>query len=135
MAHQILQPPGWPRPKGYANGIAATGRFVFTAGVVGWTAEERFEATDMAGQFRQALINIVAILAEGGARPEHIVRMTCYVTDKRAYLAQTKAIGDAWREQLGKLFPCMAVVEVSALIEDDALVEIEVTAIVPEDRQ
>lgn len=133
MVHTILQPPGWPRPKGYANGIAATGRFVFTAGVVGWTADERFEATDMAGQFRQALANIVAILAEGGAAPEHIVRMTCYVTDKRAYLASTRAIGEAWRDLLGKLFPCMAVVEVSALIEDAALVEIEVTAIVPED--
>lgn len=132
MAHQILQPPGWMRPKGYANGIAASGRFVFTAGVVGWTESEIFEARDMAGQFRQALINSVAILAEGGARPEHIVRITCYVTSKRDYLASAPQIGAIWREILGKVFPCMAVVEVSALVEDAALVEMEVTAIVPE---
>ena len=129
--HQILQPPGWPRPKGYANGIAASGRLVFTAGVVGWTAEERFEHDDLAGQFRQALLNTRAILAEGGAEPAHIVRMTCYVTDKREYLAGRAAIGEAWREVLGKAFPCMAVVEVSALIEDAAKVEIETTAVVP----
>ena len=127
---EILQPPGWPRPKGYANGIAATGRFVFTAGVVGWTAEEKFERKDLAGQFRQALENTRAILAEGGAQPSDIVRMTCYVTDKREYLASLAEIGAAWREMLGKVFPCMAVVEVSALVEDDAKVEIETTAVV-----
>lgn len=132
MAHQILQPDGWVRPKGYANGIAASGRFVFTAGVVGWTENETFEARDLPGQFRQALINIVAILAEGGAAPQHIVRITCYVTSKREYLTNAPEIGEIWREILGKVFPCMALIEVSALVEDAALVEMEVTAIVPE---
>ena len=129
---EILQPPGWPRPKGYANGIAATGRFVFTAGVIGWNVEEKFEHKTLAGQFRQALENTRAILAEGGAQPSDIVRMTCYVTDKREYLASLAEIGAAWREVLGKVFPCMAVVEVSALVEDDAKVEIETTAVVSE---
>jgi len=132
MTHQILQPAGWVRPKGYANGIAASGRFVFTAGVVGWTETETFEARDMPNQFRQALLNIVAILAEGGAEPQHIVRITCFVTSKRDYLANSPQIGAIWREILGKFFPCMTVVEVSALVEDAALIEMEVTAIVPE---
>lgn len=132
MMRRILQPPGWPRPKGYANGIVASGRFVFTAGVVGWDETERFAAGDVAGQFRQALLNTRAILAEGGAAPADIVRMTCYVTDKREYLAQLAGIGTAWREVLGKVFPCMAVVQVVALIEDEAKVEIETTAIVAE---
>jgi enamine deaminase RidA (YjgF/YER057c/UK114 family) len=131
MDRAILQPPGWPRPKGYANGIAVSGRMIFTAGVIGWNAEERFDAQDLAGQFRQALINIRAILAEGGAAPEHIVRMTCYVTDRKDYSASQAEIGAAWREVLGKVFPCMAVVEVSGLVEDAARVEIEVTAVVP----
>ena len=129
--HEILQPPGWVRPKGYANGIAAEGRMVFTAGVVGWDGEERFVTTDLAGQFRQVLENTRAILAEGGAGPEHIVRMTCYVTSRDDYVAQLPAIGAAWREVLGKTFPAMAVVAVSALVEREALVEIETTAIVP----
>ena len=129
--HEILQPPGWVRPKGYANGIAAEGRMVFTAGVVGWDGEERFVATDLAGQFRQVLENTRTILAEGGAGPEHIVRMTCYVTSRDDYLAQLPAIGTAWREVLGKTFPAMAVVAVSALVEREALVEIETTAVVP----
>jgi enamine deaminase RidA (YjgF/YER057c/UK114 family) len=128
---KILQPPGWVRPKGYANGIAAEGRMVFTAGVVGWNAEERFEHEDLAGQFRQVLLNTRAILAEGGAAPADIVRMTCYVIDKREYVAARAAIGDAWREVLGKVFPCMAVVEVSGLVEDAARVEIETIAVVP----
>jgi enamine deaminase RidA (YjgF/YER057c/UK114 family) len=132
MTRTILQPAGWPRPKGYANGIAASGRLVFTAGVIGWNAQEQFEHRDMAGQFRQALINTRAILAEGGARPGDIVRITCYVTDKREYVAARQAIGAAWREVFGKLFPCMAVVEVSALVEDAAKVELETTAVVPE---
>lgn len=132
MTHQILQPARWVRPKGYANGIAASGRFVFTAGVVGWTETETFEARDMPNQFRQALLNIVAILAEGGAEPQHIVRITCFVTSKRDYLANSPQIGAIWREILGKFFPCMTVVEVSALVEDAALIEMEVTAIVPE---
>ena len=129
--HEILQPPGWVRPKGYANGIAAEGRMVFTAGVVGWDGEERFVTTALAGQFRQVLENTRAILAEGGAGPEHIVRMTCYVTSRDDYLAQLPAIGTAWREVLGKTFPAMAVVAVSALVEREALVEIETTAVVP----
>lgn len=129
--HTILQPSGWVRPKGYANGVAAEGRMVFTAGVVGWDEEERFVAKDLAGQFRQVLENTRAILAEGGAGPEHIVRMTCYVTSRDDYVAQLPAIGAAWREVLGKTFPAMAVVAVSALVEREALVEIETTAVVP----
>ena len=128
---EVLQPSGWPRPKGYANGIAASGRMVFTAGVIGWNANEEFEHADLAGQFRQALLNTRAILTEGGAEPTDIVRMTCYVTDKREYLASRAAIGEAWREVLGKVFPCMAVVEVSGLVEDAARVEIETIAVVP----
>ena len=119
MTRKVLQPKGWPRPKGYSNGIAASGRMVFTAGVVGWNEEEKFVAKDMAGQFRQALMNTRAILEEGGAAPADIVRMTCYVTDKREYLASAKEIGAAWRDVLGKVFPCMALVEVVALVEDD----------------
>ncbi len=131
MAHNPLLPAGWPRPKGYANGIAAEGRMVFTAGVVGWTKDEVFERTDFAGQFDQAIANTVAILAEGGARPEHIVRMTCYVTSKKAYLGAVKEIGAIWRRRLGKVFPCMAVIGVVELVEDAALVEIETTAVIP----
>ena len=132
MSRQVLHPPGWVRPKGYSNGIAASGRMVFTAGVIGWNAEEKFEHLDFAGQFRQALINTRAILAEGGAKPVDIVRMTCYITDKREYLAELAQIGLAWRDVFGKVFPCMAVVEVSALIEDAAKVEIETTAVIVE---
>jgi enamine deaminase RidA (YjgF/YER057c/UK114 family) len=131
MTRQVLQPKGWSPPKGYANGIAATGRMVFTAGVVGWNEEEKFTSKDLAGQFRQALINTRAILAEGGAKPADIVRMTCYVTDKREYLASAKEIGAAWREILGKVYPCMALVQVVALVEDDAKIEIETTAVIP----
>jgi enamine deaminase RidA (YjgF/YER057c/UK114 family) len=132
MSRQILHPPGWPRPKGYANGIAASGRLVFTAGVVGWNEQETFARKDLAGQFRQALLNVRAILAEAGAAPADIVRVTCYVTDKRDYIASRADIGEAWREVFGKVFPAMAVVEVSALVEDEAKVELEVTAVVPE---
>ena len=129
---KALQPPGWPRPKGYSNGISATGRLIFTAGVVGWDATETFTAADLAGQFEQALRNIVAILAEDGAGPEHIVRMTCYVTDIAAYRSSLKEIGEAWKAIIGKNFPTMALVGVSALVEPKALVEIEATAVVPE---
>lgn len=132
MSRRVLQPEGWPRPKGYANGISATGRMVFTAGVVGWTVEEKFDARDFAGQFRQALLNTRTILEEGGARPDDIVRMTCYVVDKKEYLAAAKEIGAAWREIMGKVFPAMAVVEVKGLVEDAARVEIETTAVVSE---
>ncbi|HTU11401.1 MAG TPA: RidA family protein [Allosphingosinicella sp.] len=127
-----LLPPGWPRPKGYANGISARGRLIATAGVVGWTAEERFETDELAGQFRQVLVNTLAILAEGGAGPEHIVRMTWYVTDIEAYRTSLPAIGVAYRELIGKNFPAMAVVGVTALVEPEAKIEIETLAVVPE---
>ena len=129
--HDVLQPPGWPRPRGYANGMAASGRMVFTGGVVGWDASERFAAADFAGQFRQVALNTLAILAEAGAGPEHIVRMTWYVTNRDAYLAAGKEIGATWREMFGRSYPAMAVVEVSALVEPAAFLEIETTAVVP----
>jgi enamine deaminase RidA (YjgF/YER057c/UK114 family) len=129
---KALLPPGWPRPKGYANGISATGRVIVTAGVVGWNAEERFEAHDLAGQFRQVLLNTLAILAEDGAGPEHIVRMTCYVTDVAEYRAGLKEIGAAWRALVGKHFPAMAVVGVTGLVEPRAKIEIETMAMVPD---
>ena len=129
---RILLPPGWPRPKGYANAISAQGRTIFTAGIIGWDEQQRFAALDLPGQFRQALKNIVAILAEGDARPEHIVRMTCYVTDIDSYRGSLREIGDSWRELIGQHYPAMAVVAVSALVEPRAKIEIEATAMVPE---
>ena len=129
--NQILQPPGWAKPKGFANGIAATGKQVFVAGQVGWTRESRWEAKDFAGQFRQTLQNTLEVLAEAGAMPEHIVRMTWYITDKKEYLASLKEIGAAWRELIGRHYPAMAVVQVVALMEDAAKVEIETTAVLP----
>lgn len=134
MPKQVLQPKGWPRPKGYSNGIAATGLTVYTAGVVGWNEKEVFEAKDLAGQFRQVLINTRAILAEAGATPADIVRMTCYVTSRDEYLASLAEIGAAWREVYGKVFPCMALVQVVALVESDAKIEIETTAVVDDAR-
>lgn len=131
-AHEVLLPPGWPRPKGYSNGIAARGRFVFTAGVVGWDEQGRFAATEFAGQFEQVLRNTLAILAEAGAGPEHVVRMTCYVTDRDEYVASLPAIGAVWREQMGRNYPAMAVVEVTRLVEPLAKLEIETTAVAPE---
>jgi enamine deaminase RidA (YjgF/YER057c/UK114 family) len=127
-----LQPPGWRRPRGYANGVSARGRTIYTAGVIGWDAEERFVATDLPGQFRQVLVNTLAILAEDGAGPEHVVRMTCYVTSRDDYVAALPAIGAAWRETMGRHFPAMAVVEVAALVERAARVEIETIAVVPD---
>ena len=129
---KTLLPPGWPRPKGYANGISARGRTIFTAGVIGWDAEERIVAGDLAGQFRQVLQNILAILAVDGAGPEHLVRMTCYVTDVAAYRDSLTGIGAAWREVIGRHYPAMAVVGVTELVEPKALVEIEAIAMVPE---
>ncbi|MCC6197998.1 MAG: RidA family protein [Burkholderiales bacterium] len=129
---RALLPPGWPRPKGYANGVAARGRMVFVSGMIGWDAEERFVSDDLADQARQALANIVAVLKEGGALPAHIVRMTWYVTDKREYLAAGAAIGRAFRELIGSYSIAMTAVEVAALIEDRAKVEIEATAVVPD---
>ena len=130
---RTLQPAGWRRPKGYANGIEATGRQVFVAGLIGWNAEERFEANDLPGQFEQILKNLVAILAEAGARPEHVVRMTWYITDKQAYLSEAKRIGEIYRAVMGRVFPVMAVVQVVALMEDAALIEIETTAVIPDE--
>jgi enamine deaminase RidA (YjgF/YER057c/UK114 family) len=129
---RTLLPKSWPRPKGYSNGVSASGRTIFTAGVVGWDEEERFAAQDLAGQFAQVLRNTLAILAEDGAGPEHIVRMTCYVTSCDDYVAALPEIGAAWRETMGRNFPAMAVVEVTRLVEREALVEIETTAVVPE---
>ena len=129
---QVLLPPGWPRPRGYANGVAATGRMVFVAGMIGWDAESRFVSDTLAGQARQALRNIVDVLAVAGAKPEHIVRMTWYVTDKREYVASYPEIGVAFRELIGSFNAAMTAVEVSALIEDQAKVEIEVTAVIPD---
>jgi enamine deaminase RidA (YjgF/YER057c/UK114 family) len=128
---KTLLPPGWPRPKGYANGVSATGRVVVTAGVVGWDAEERFASEALADQFRQVLRNILEILAEDGAGPEHIVRMTCYVTDIAEYRSSLIEIGAAWRETIGRHFPAMAVVGVTALVEPKAKIEIEAMAVVP----
>ena len=129
---KILQPPGWPRPKGYSNGVSEHGRLIVTAGVIAWDEHEHLVSNTLAGQFAQVLRNILAILAEGGAGPEHIVRMTCYVTDLDAYRASLHDIGEAWKLVIGKHYPAMALVEVSRLVEPQALVEIEATAVVPE---
>jgi enamine deaminase RidA (YjgF/YER057c/UK114 family) len=129
---KALQPPGWPRPKGYSNGMAACGRIIVTAGVVGWNEEERFASDSLADQFAQTLRNIVAILACAGAEASRIVRLTCYVTSIDEYLESAKAIGASWREIMGKHYPAMALVEVVRLVERDAKVEIEATAVVPE---
>lgn len=128
----ILQPPGWPRPKGYANGISASGRMIFTAGVVGWDERESFPEHTLHGQFARALRNTLAILAEDGAGPEHVVRMTVYVTDRHEYLASRDEIGAAWKDVMGANYPAMALVEVSGLVEGAAKVEIETTAVVGE---
>ena len=127
-----LQPPGWPRPKGYSNGVSARGRMVFTAGIVGWDENESFPEYTLHGQFAQALRNTLAILAEDGAGPEHIVRMTCYVIDRHEYVSSRDEIGAAWREIMGANYPAMALVEVSGLVESAAKVEIETTAVVEE---
>lgn len=129
---QVLQPPGWARPKGYANGVAVRGRQVFVAGMIGWDGEGRFHSDDLAQQVRQALRNVVAVLGEAGALPAHIVRMTWYVTDKHEYLAAARDIGAAYREIIGGFDVAMTAVQVSALIEDRAKVEIEVTAVIPD---
>lgn len=129
---KALLPAGWPRPKGYANGVSAKGRLIVTAGVVGWNAEERFESDDLADQFSRILVNTLAILAEDGAGPEHIVRMTWYVTDIADYRASLKKIGAVWRARIGKHFPAMAVVGVTALVEPRAKIEIETMAVVPD---
>jgi enamine deaminase RidA (YjgF/YER057c/UK114 family) len=129
---QTLQPPAWARPKGFANGIAATGRLVFIAGQVGWTGQGEWKERSFAGQFRQALQNIIAVLKEANGKPEHLVRLTWYVLDKKEYLASLKEVGAAYRELMGRHYPTMAVVQVSGLVEDEARLEIEATAVIPE---
>ena len=128
---EILQPPGWARPRGYSNGVAASGRMVCVSGMIGWDGQGVFHTDDFAGQARQALENIVAVLAEADARPEHIVRMTWYVIDRKEYVAAYKAVGQAYRDVIGAHYPAMTAVQVAGLVEDRARVEIEVTAIVP----
>ena len=129
---KILQPPTWAAAKGYANGVAAEGRLVFVAGQIGWNPEsQRFEHSDVVGQFRQALQNIVAVLAEAGGRAEHLVRLTWFLTDRDAYRANLTGLGEAYRAVIGRHYPAMSVVAVSALVEDRALLEIEATAVIP----
>ena len=130
---QTLQPPGWAKPKGYSNGIVTQGRIVFVAGQVGWNnVQEKFETSDFAGQARQALKNIVAILAEAGARPEHICRMNWYVADAKEFNASLKQLGAAYREVIGRNFPVMTALQVAGFVEAGAKLEIEVTAVLPE---
>ena len=132
MSQRILQPAAWPRPKGYSNGIAARGTQIFVAGQVGWDTNYQFARDDFVAQARQALQNIVAVLSEAGARPEHIVRLTWYVTSAERYRAEGAALGVVYREIMGKHFPTMSAVQVVALMESEALVEIEATAVVPD---
>jgi len=129
MIRQILQPPGWPRPLGYANGIAAEGRQVFISGQIGWNAEQKFASDELGAQVRQALVNVVEVLACAGGRPEQIVRLTWYVTSRDEYFASIEAIGSAYREIIGRHFPAMSVVVVAGLLEPRAKVEIEATAV------
>jgi len=128
---KILQPPGWAKPRGFSNGIACTGKLVFIAGQVGWTGDGKWQARDFAGQFRQTLKNIIEVLREANAKPEHIVRLTWYVLDKKEYLDSLGQVGLAYRELMGRHYPTMAVVQVSGLIEDQARLEIEATAVIP----
>jgi enamine deaminase RidA (YjgF/YER057c/UK114 family) len=130
--HTILQPEGWAKPIGYANGVSATGRMVFVGGQIGWNESFQFESDDFVEQVRQTLKNIVAILAAGGAEPQHITSMTWYFTDKAEYLGNLKGIGQVYREIIGRHFPAMAAVQVVSLVEDRAKVEIQATAVVPE---
>jgi enamine deaminase RidA (YjgF/YER057c/UK114 family) len=129
---EILQPPGWPRPKGYSNGIVARGRTIFLGGQVGWNESETFETSDFAGQFKQILNNIVTILKEADAGPEHIVRMTWFIGDKQEYQSALKDIGAAYRDVIGHHYPAMSVIEVNGFIEDRAKLEIEATAVIPD---
>lgn len=131
MKHEMLHPRNWKPAKGYANGIAASGRMIFCGGLIGWNAEQEFETDDFVGQVAQTLKNIVAVLAEAHAGPEHLVRLTWYVTDKTEYLSRLREVGAVYRDILGRNFPAMALVQVVALVEDRAKVEIEATAVVP----
>ncbi|MCK0070017.1 RidA family protein [Kordiimonas sp. 5E331] len=130
---KTLLPEGWVRPKGYSNGIKASGDMVFVAGVVGWDENEEFQSDDLVEQFRQVLLNTKAIMAEGGAGPEHMVRMTWYITDKQEYLTRLREVGQAYRDVMGKNYPAMACVEVSGLMEDRAKIEIETTCVISAD--
>jgi enamine deaminase RidA (YjgF/YER057c/UK114 family) len=130
MSREVLQPPGWARARGYANGVAAEGRLVFVAGQIGWDADQRFVSDDFAAQTRQALSNVVAVLACAGAKPEHVARMTWYVTSRDEYNAAIAEIGAAYRELMGRHFPAMSVVVVAGLLEPRAKVEIEATAVI-----
>lgn len=132
MTHEILHPKHWKPARGYANGVAASGRMVFTGGLIGWNAQCEFETDDFVEQVAQALRSIVEVLAEAGAKPEHLVRLTWYVTDKREYLANLKGLGAVYKEIIGRHFPAMALVQVVALVEDRAKVEIEATAVIPQ---
>ena len=129
---QILQPPGWPRPQGYSNGVMAQGRLIFIAGQIGWDDSRTIQSDKLSDQVRQALVNTLAVLAEAGAGPEHVTRMTWYVIDKQEYLASLKDIGEAYRDVMGRNYPAMALLQVSALLEDRAKVEIETTAVIPD---
>lgn len=129
---RAINPPGWARPKGYSNAIVGRGTIVMVAGQIGWNAQQQFESDDFVGQLRQALTNTVAVLAAAGATPEHVARMTWYVTDKQRYLAEIAEVGAAWRDIMGRTYPAMTLIEVSALVEDRALIEIESTAIIPD---
>jgi enamine deaminase RidA (YjgF/YER057c/UK114 family) len=128
---RVLQPPGWPRPRGYANGIMAEGRLVFVAGQIGWDATGAVVSDDLVRQFEKTLENTLAVLREAGAGPENVARMTWYITDRREYLARARELGEVYRMLMGKHYPAMAVVEVKGLIDDRAKVEIETTAVVP----
>jgi enamine deaminase RidA (YjgF/YER057c/UK114 family) len=133
MSHEILHPKHWKPARGYANGVAASGRMVFTGGIIGWNADCEFETDDFVGQVAQALRSIVEVLAEAGAKPEHLVRLTWYVTDKKEYLYNLKGLGGVYKEIIGRHYPAMALVQVVALVEDRAKVEIEATAVIPQD--
>jgi len=130
-AFKFLQPAGWPKAKGYSNGIVASGKTIYVGGMVGWNVNEEFETDDFAAQFRQVLMNIVAVLNEAGAKPEHIVRMTWFIGDKKEYNASLKEMGAAYRNIIGRHYPAMAVLQVSGFIEDGAKLEIEATAVIP----
>lgn len=129
---RIVQPPGWPRPKGYANGVLARGQLLFVAGQVGWDETETFQSELFSQQVEQALKNVAAVLSEAGALPQHITRMTWYVTDKQEYLEQSRAVGDAYRRVIGQHYPAMSLVEVAGLVEEGGKVEIEATAVIPD---
>lgn len=128
---RVLQPEGWPRPRGYSNGIEAEGKMIFVAGQIGWDAEEKFRSSDFGDQFRQALLNTLAVLKEASAGPEHIVRMTWFITSRDEYMASLAKLGAAWKELMGRNYPTMAVIIVSGLVEREAKIEIETTAVIP----